>query len=90
MVDSKQKFDVAIWWPESAYQLHNNIDVYLINPAGATLRQGTSEDSIFERTGIPGSLTSGNWTIRVRGETVRTQSQTVYWAASVRNLVFKD
>lgn len=81
----KQNFDLALWWPESAEQDHNNIDVYLIDPTGIPRAHSTSVTSIFERTGVQGSLTPGSWTVSIHGEEVQTQSQIVYWAVTVRN-----
>jgi serine protease AprX len=79
----KQDFDVALWWPESASQDHNNIDVYLIDPNGVERAQAISDVSIFERTGVQGSLTAGDWAIRIRGESVPTNGKPVYWAATI-------
>jgi serine protease AprX len=81
----KQDFDVALWWPESASQVHNNIDVFLIDPAHKEWSKGKSIPGIFERSGVRDSLTAGTWTIRIRGESVPAAPQVVYWAAHVRN-----
>ena len=81
----KKDLDAALWWPESAAQNHNDIDVHLIDPSGVEHARGYSGVSIFERTGVNGALQSGTWTIRVRGYNVPTGSQTVYWAVHIRN-----
>ncbi|MCH7667350.1 MAG: S8 family serine peptidase [Acidobacteria bacterium] len=81
----KQNFDVALWWPESAAQAHNDIDIHLIDPSGVERSRGYSGVSIFERAGAGGALQVGTWTVRLRGFDVNTGSQTVYWAAHIRN-----
>ena len=81
----KQNLDVALWWPESAPQAHNDIDVVLIDPNGVERATATSVESIFERTGVQGSLTAGVWTVRVSGASVPAGPQTVYWATTIRN-----
>lgn len=81
----KQNFEVALWWPENVTQIHNNVDVFLIDPNGTQRAQAVSVGSVFERTGVNGALTPGNWIIRIRGESVPTKLQTVYWAAAIHN-----
>lgn len=85
VASGKSDLDVALWWPESASQSHNDIDVHLIDPNGIERAKGYSSISVFERTGVNGSLQSGTWKIRIRGYQVPTGSQTVYWAAHIRN-----
>ena len=79
---SLNTFDGAIWWPETASQQHNDIDLYLIDPNGTPRASSYSFTSIFERTRVSGSITSGTWTFRIRGYNVPTGSQNVYWAAA--------
>lgn len=81
----KRDLDAALWWPESATQTHNDIDVHLIDPSGAERAKGYSGVSVFERTGVNGVLQPGNWRVRIRGYSVPTGSQTVYWAVHMRN-----
>jgi hypothetical protein len=81
----KYDFDVALWWPESAFQPHSDIDVYLVDPSGTERAVGYSAHGVFERTGVSGELDPGVWTIRIRGFNVKAQTQPVYWAAHVRN-----
>ncbi len=81
----KENFDVSLWWPESAPQTHNDIDVHLIDPSGVEQSKGYSGVSVFERAGVGGALQVGTWTVRIRGYDVNTGSQTVYWAAHIRN-----
>lgn len=81
----KRDLGAALWWPESAAQAHNDIDVHLIDPSGIERAKGYSAVSVFERTGVNGTLQTGTWVIRIRGYSVPTGSQTVYWAAHVRN-----
>lgn len=82
---TKNDFDVSLWWPESASQQHNDIDVHLLDPSGVERAKGYSSAGIFERTQVGGTLATGTWTVRIRGYSVRTSSQVVYWAAHIRN-----
>ncbi|WP_083305036.1 S8 family serine peptidase [Moorena producens] len=81
----KKDFDGALWWPESASQAHNDIDIHLIDPTGTERARGFSAVSVFERARVSGSLTPGTWKIRIRGFNVPTGSQMVYWASHIRN-----
>ena len=81
----KQDFDGSLWWPESASQAHNDIDIHLIDPFGIEQARGYSGVSVFERAEVAGSLAAGLWKLRIRGYWVRTGAQVVYWAAHVRN-----
>lgn len=81
----KQDFDGSLWWPESASQAHNDIDIHLIDPFGTEQARGYSGVSVFERAEVAGSLAAGLWKLRIRGYWVRTGAQVVYWAAHVRN-----
>lgn len=81
----KSNLDAALWWPESATQAHNDVDIHLIDPSGVERAKGFSGVSIFERTGVDGALQTGTWVIRIRGYNVPTGSQTVYWAVHIRN-----
>ncbi|NEQ84780.1 MAG: S8 family serine peptidase [Moorea sp. SIO2I5] len=81
----KKDFDGALWWPESASQAHNDIDIHLIDPTGTERARGFSAVSVFERARVSGSLTPGTWKIRIRGFNVPTGSQVVYWASHIRN-----
>lgn len=85
VMPGKQNFDLALWWPESEPQIHNNIDVKLLDPNGALKAESKSVTSIFERTGLKGPLTAGTWTVHISGFSVPAAPQTVYWVASVRN-----
>lgn len=78
---NRKNFDAALWWPESAAQSHNDIDVHLIDPGGVERARGYSGLSVFERAAVSGNLQSGVWTLRIRGYSVPTGSQTVYWAS---------
>jgi len=77
----RKNFDAALWWPESAAQSHNDIDVHLIDPNGIERARGFSGVSVFERAAVSGDLQAGVWTLRIRGFNVPTGTQTVYWAS---------
>ncbi len=81
---SPNTFDGALWWPETSSQSHNDVDLSLINPGGSVVASSISIPSVFERARVAGAVTSGTWKLRIRGYSVPTGSQTVYWAAHVR------
>ncbi len=78
-------FDGALWWPETAAQSHNDIDLYLIDPNGVTRDLSWSIPSVFERARATGTIQTGEWKLRIRGYSVPTGSQTVYWAAAANS-----
>jgi serine protease AprX len=81
--------DGALWWPETAFRIfgitievHNDVDLHLIDPGGATRASSISVPSVFERARVTGApLASGTWRLRIRGFNVPGSPQTVYWAA---------
>ncbi|UXH80731.1 S8 family serine peptidase [Roseateles amylovorans] len=81
---SPNNFDAALWWPETASQAHNDVDLSLIDPSGVVRGSSVSIPSVFERVRAAGAVPSGQWKVRVRGYNVPTGGQTVYWAAHVR------
>lgn len=79
---SATNLNAAIWWGEQATGPHNDIDLYLVDPSNNEVTRSNSIYSVFERARWTGSLASvNNWTIRIRGYSVLTGSQMVYWAA---------
>lgn len=83
--------DGALWWPEFGQRflfitidIHNDIDLRLVDPGGTTRDSSLSIPSVFERARVAGSVANGIWTLRISGFDVNTSSQTVYWAAHVR------
>jgi hypothetical protein len=76
--------DGALWWPETAAQAHNDVDLSLIDPNGVVVASSISISSVFERARASGSLLPGTWTLRVRGFSVPTAPQAVYFAAHVK------
>lgn len=75
--------DGALWWPETAAQTHNDIDLSLVDPSGTVRASSISIPSVFERTRVAGIVTTGTWKVRIRGYSA-TGSQTVYWALHVK------
>lgn len=89
---SANTLDGALWWPEGAlsigpftFESHNDIDLSLIDPSGSTRDSSLSIPSVFERARVSGTLVNGTWKLRIRGYSVASGPQTVYWAAHVRN-----
>ncbi len=77
---NQKQIDAALWWPETAAQQHNDIDLSIVDPSGTTRTTSLSGPSVFERARFKGNLAKGTWKIKIRGFNVRTGSQTVYWA----------
>jgi len=78
------RFDCAIWWPETAAQSHNDVDVSLIDPNGITRAWSLSVSSVFERARFLGAVTPGTWKVRIRGFSVPVGPQAVYFSAHVK------
>ena len=76
--------DAALWWPESAIQRHNNIDLFLVAPDGTVRDFSTADSSVFERARVDSLGMPGIWKVRIVGTKVPTKSQIVYWAAHAR------
>jgi len=73
--------DGALWWPETASQTHNDVDLSLIDSAGTLRASSLSIPSVFERARASGTVPNGTWKLRIRGYNV-TGSQPVYWAVA--------
>jgi hypothetical protein len=75
---------VALWWPESAGEAHDDIDVYVLDPNGIEQAKAISQPSVFERTEVAGPLVAGTWTVKIKGASINSAPQDVYWTADVR------
>ncbi|HEY3080446.1 MAG TPA: S8 family serine peptidase [Chloroflexota bacterium] len=73
----------SLWWPEGVSESHDDIDVHIIDPSNVERAKGFSAVSVFERTEYMAPLASGTWKVRVKGFSVASGPQTVYWAARV-------
>jgi hypothetical protein len=58
----------------------------IFDPSGIERTKGYPGVSVFERTGVNGTLQTGTWVIRIRGYNVSTGSQTVYWATHISKI----
>jgi hypothetical protein len=74
--------DAAIWWPESAAQQHNNINLRVIDPSNVERGSSTSIPSVFERVRVRQPLPVGTWTLRIEGVSVPAGPQVVYYVIS--------
>jgi hypothetical protein len=81
----QRRFGAAIWWPETAAQNHNDVDLWLVDPAGTVRARSSSIPSVFEKVRVDGTLAAGVWKVQIRGFNVPVAPQTVYWATHVRN-----
>jgi len=75
----------SLWWPEGQTEQHDDIDIHLIDPGGTEKARGYSGVSIFERARVEGTLASGTWTVRIRGYSVPSGPQTVFWVVDVHS-----
>jgi serine protease AprX len=80
---SKTGFEAALWWPEGASEAHDDIDVYIYDPSGTERARGYAGASVFERAEYAAPLATGSWTVKIKGYSVASGPQTVYWAARV-------
>ena len=88
---SPNTLDGALWWPEWVFQfpligrieVHNDVDLHLVDPRGVVRASSISIPSVFERARVNGPVAAGTWRLRIRGFNVNG-TQTVYWAAHVR------
>lgn len=78
------KVEAALWWPETPSESHDDIDLYILDPTNIVKASAVSGVSIFERASTSGTVTSGNWIVRIKGFSVPSGPQTVYWAARFR------
>jgi hypothetical protein len=76
--------DVAIWWPESVTQTHNDVDMFLMDPSSVMQGGSTSSAGVWEKTRVATNLVAGTWTLMIKAFTV-SAPQTVYWSAFKRN-----
>ena len=88
---STNTLDAALWWPEfvfnlpliGRFEIHNDVDLHLVDPSGTVRASSVSIPSVFERARVSGAIRNGTWKLRIRGYSV-SGTQTVYWAAHVR------
>jgi serine protease AprX len=81
LANTVSSIDAAIWWPESS-GTHNDVDLSLVNPAGAVVASSVSVASIYEKVRTSTNQI-GTWKVRIRGFRV-TGTQTIYWTALQR------
>lgn len=62
----------AIWWPEST-SLHNNLDLFIVDPGGTIRASSVSVGSVLERAFVPGTLASGIWKVRIKNHGASSQ-----------------
>jgi len=79
----RTSLDTALWWPERVGESHDDVDVHLIDPSGVERAKGFSAMSIFERARANGPLATGTWTIRIKGFSIASGAQPVFWSSSL-------
>lgn len=76
----------ALWWPESASQTHNNVDVLIYQPTGAYVAGSFGYTSVFEKAFVSGPLIAGTYIVRIHGANIFTAgAQRVYFDIYARN-----
>jgi hypothetical protein len=81
----QQQVDAAIWWPEGETEAHDDIDLWLVDPAGTVSQRSLSVPSVFEKVRQRATpLAPGDWKIQIRGFTVASGPQDVYWVTHVK------
>jgi serine protease AprX len=63
--------------------VHDDVDLYLIDPSGVEQARGYSGVSIFERASVTTPPALGVWTLRIKGYSIASGPQTVYWSRSL-------
>jgi serine protease AprX len=76
--------EAALWWPERFGENHDDVDIHLLDPSGVERARGFSAVSVFERARVSGALATGTWTIRIKGYSIGSGPQSVYWSLSLR------
>ncbi len=76
--------EAAIWWPERVSESHDDVDVHLIDPFGTQKGLGFSAMSVFERARATGPLTTGSWKVRVKGFSIASGPQPVFWSVVLK------
>jgi serine protease AprX len=76
--------DVAIWWPESVTQAHNDVDMFLMDPSSVMQVGSTSSAGVWEKARLTTNLVAGTWTVAIKAFSV-SAPQTVYWSVFKHN-----
>jgi serine protease AprX len=83
------RLDAALWWPEFVFNffivtidIHNDIDLRLVDPSGHERALSFSVNSVFERAQVNGGITPGTWKVRITGYNVPAAPQAVYWTVA--------
>ena len=69
--DGADQIRAAIWWPEGTF-MHNDVDLYLLDPDGTVVRSSISVPSVFEHVVVQ-RPSAGKWTLRIYGYDVSRQ-----------------
>jgi len=59
----------TLYWPEN-YSLHNDLDLYLLDPLGGVRKSSTSEYRVEESVSLSNPFMGGNWKLQVYGSNV--------------------
>jgi hypothetical protein len=74
---------VAIWWPERQNQAHDDIDLNVLAPGGASLGTSTWSGSVWEKVSQTGNLAAGTYTTRFVPFSMPRTSQVVYYTMTM-------
>jgi hypothetical protein len=82
----RQRVEAAIWWPERESESHDDVDLELVDPSGASRSMSMGLLGVFEKVRFQASpVATGTWKIRISGTGVSSGPQDVYWAARYGN-----
>ncbi len=59
----------TLYWPEN-YSVHNDLDLYLLDPLGGVRKSSTNFDNTDESISLSNPFMSGNWKLWVKGGNV--------------------
>ncbi len=76
--------EAAIWWPERVSESHDDVDIHIIDPFGTEKGLGFSAMSVFERARATGPLSTGTWKLRIKGFSIASGPQPVFWSAVLK------
>jgi len=63
--DNFYDLTASVWWPESATQAHNEVDLALVDPSGVVRASCSSTTSVFQKARVAGLLAQGTWKVRI-------------------------
>ena len=76
---ARKNLKVAIWWPEKQSDLHNDVDLKVLDPAGITVGDSFWAGSVWEKVAQNGNLAAGTYKVRFIPYSLPRPNQVVYY-----------